>query len=255
MHLYAAKSGQGSPVILLHGLFAMGQSMGMVARSLAETFTVYSLDLRNHGRSPRTAYMDFTVMAQDVLAWMDGEGIDAVRILGHSLGGKVAMQLALSAPERVQALAVADIAPVDYGVSEEHQRILDALHAVDLKKIQSRSDAEAILSTFIKERGVRLFLLTNLYKNDRGLFDWRCDIAALKRNYDHLRDALLQGEYGGPALFIYGSESEYMSDRYADDIGARFSHAEYYRVEGAGHWLHVDKTSEFNNVVARFFSR
>ena len=245
--------GQGQPLILLHGLFGMGDNLSMVAKPLSEYFQVYKLDLRNHGRSPRTDSMTLTEMAADVKAFMDAHGIAKAHILGHSLGGKVAMQLALDHPEMVEKLIVADIAPVAY--SGGHKDVFAGLEAVDLANLSSRRDADNTLRQFIHENNVRLFLLKNLYRSDDGGFQWRINLPVLSRCYDNLGQANHGDEpFTGPVLFIKGELSDYIIEAYTDATRRLFPNAQLKIIQNTGHWLHAEKPAIFNQLVKRFLT-
>jgi esterase len=251
--LHASRSGNpaGDKVILLHGLFGMGSNLSMVARALAEQFDVHSLDLRNHGRSPRADNMQLSAMAGDVLAYLDAQGVEQCHIVGHSLGGKVAMQLAVMAPKRLKRLVVADIAPVSY--ERHHDEVFAGLNAVDLNKIQSRSDAEAVLAPHIDELGVRQFILKSLYRNSDGQFAWRMNVQVLQQHYADMREALAAGsQFDGPVLFIKGEHSSYILPEHWPQVLAHFPNASIKMIQGTGHWLHAEKPVAFNRLVLKF---
>jgi esterase len=249
--LYSSVAGEGEPLILLHGLFGMGDNLSMIARPLSDHFRVYSLDLRNHGRSPRADTMTFSAMADDVRAFMDAQQLSKARLLGHSLGGKVAMQLALEEPERVDRLVVADIAPVEY--RGNHDQVFAGLNAVDLATLSSRRQAEPVLQQFIDEPQVRMFLLKNLYRNEQGVFAWRLNIAGLQQCYDDLRQANHSDTpFTGPTLFIKGEQSPYIREHHRAVIERLFPAAQLKIIQNAGHWLHVEKTAVFNRLVKNF---
>jgi len=253
MQLHFSHSGRrdGKTLILLHGLFAMGSNLAMVAKPLAQHYSVYSLDLRNHGRSFRADSMSLAEMAGDVLALMNGQGIDEAYLLGHSLGGKVAMQLALLQPQRVRALVVADIAPVAYAPG--HQAIFSGIKAVDLATVANRREADKLMASYIEEPTVRSFLLTNLYRDSAGHFAWRMDNTAIERCYEQLRQANeAQSPYGGPTLFIKGQQSDYIQQRYYQATIGLFPAAAFKILQNTGHWLHAEKTTAFNRLVEKF---
>lgn len=251
--LYNNVIGEGEPLILLHGLFGMGDNLSMIARPMAEHYQVHRLDLRNHGRSFRSSSMSFAEMADDVLAVMDAQGIDKAHLLGHSLGGKVAMQLALQQPQRVNKLVVADIAPVAY--YGNHDAVFAGLNAVDLNIIQSRRDADGVLKQHIEEEGVRLFILKSLYKTDQGRYDWRLNVDAIQQCYEQLRSANHADKpFNGPTLFIKGELSNYIKADYKEAIDALFTQASFKVIENTGHWLHAEKTVTFNKLVEDFLA-
>lgn len=252
--LFSKIIGEGFPVILIHGLFGMGDNLAMVARPLAERFQVHSLDLRNHGRSPRADSMAFRELADDVLAYMDFHRLERAHILGHSLGGKVAMQTALSAPHRVARLIVADISPVAYTRSG-HDDVFAALNAVVLADIQSRRDAESALAPYLDEPAVKLFILKNLYRNDSGKFDWRMNLTVLQRCYEQMRSGVdADRPFEGEVLFLKGSDSPYIQEQHWDAIERLFPKAQLKVIQGAGHWLHAEKSVVFNQLVENFLS-
>lgn len=249
--LHASVSGKGQAVLLLHGLFGMGDNLSKVARSLSDNFRVFTLDLPNHGRSPRTYAMNFDQVAVEVLAFMDHHKLDRASVVGHSLGGKVAMQLALQQPQRIDRLVVADIAPVLYRAG--HDDVFAGLKAVELTSLASRRDADAVLKHYIDNSAVRLFILKNLYRDDTGAFAWRMDVAALQRSYDDLRQANHGSmPFSGPTLFIKGELSNYIGAEHRETILRLFPLAELKVIQGAGHWLHAEKPAVFTNLVKRF---
>lgn len=251
MKLHSRIEGEGFPLLLVHGLFGMGDNLAMIARALTGRFQVHSLDLRNHGRSPRADSMSFIEMAGDLVEYLDAQDIDRAHILGHSLGGKVAMQLALSSPQRLAKLIVADIAPVTYA-QRGHDDIFAGIKAVELSLIRSRIDADKALAQHIDDAGVRQFILKNLYRDgDRG-FAWRINVDALFQCYDQLRQAVAGNPFGGDVLFIKGGVSPYIRDEYWPTVQQLFPKAQLQVVDGAGHWLHAEKPTEFNQLVLSF---
>lgn len=242
----------GVPVLLIHGLFGAGDNLGSLARRLATTRRVLMLDLRNHGQSPHTSTMTQAQMAEDVLALLGKLDITRADIVGHSLGGKVAMQLALNHPECVRRLVVVDIAPVDY--PRGHDTVFAALHAVDLSAVRSRRDAEAMMVPYIEEPMLRQFLLKSLERTDRG-YGWRFNLPALYTNYEALRSAP-QGElFSGPTLFVRGELSDYIAPQYEPQLRAMFPQARIETVTGTGHWVHGDNPEVFNQLVSGFLSQ
>ena len=244
---------QGTPVILLHGLFGMAENLAMVARPLAESFQVYSLDLRNHGRSFRSKNMSIQAMAEDVLAFMEANHIAQAHLLGHSLGGKVAMQVALQKPDTVRSLVVADIAPVTYG--PHHNTIFKGLQSIDLSALKSRKEADGIMRECVDEQGVRSFLLKSLYRNEQGNFDWRFNVAVLEAQYDQIRRGNeTENSYSGPTLFIKGENSSYIEPHHADTIKSLFPNMQLKMIQNTGHWLHAEKPVAFAALVQKFFT-
>ncbi len=252
MKLFYRTQGDGYPVILLHGLFGASENLGMVARPLAEHFKVVSVDLRNHGRSPHHPTMDYPSMASDVLRLAESLDTTKCHILGHSMGGKVAMQMAFTEPERVTKLIVADIAPMHY--PPHHSDVLEALSHLDKKAISSREQANELVAHFIDDPGVRMFLLSNLKRNQDKSYGLRLNLDALLNNQRQLSAALDGQPYNGPALFIRGENSDYIKDAYRADIDRLFTRNRLATLENAGHWLHADQTAAFNDAVLNFLN-
>ena len=252
--LHASVSGDGRDVLLLHGLFGMGSNLGSLARALAPHYRVHQLDLPNHGRSPWQSHMTLASLAQAVGAYADSLGAEAPVLIGHSLGGKVAMQRALTAPERVAATVVADILPIEYPAS--HDQVFAAIAAVVAAQPDSRREAGEIMARHVAEPGVAQFLLLSLRRDDDGTYRWRFNAEALRDSYTHLREPPAAGSppFAGPALFIYGEQSAYVTEEGMAVARTRFPAARFTAIAGAGHWLHVEKPEEFNAAVMDFLA-
>jgi len=239
MQLDFSVRGEGPALVLIHGLFGTRENLGALARVLSESFTVYSLDLPNHGRSSHIDHFNLSDMASAVITWMDEQALQSAHFFGHSLGGKVAMEVALTASTRVERLVVADIAPVKYG--QRHQDVFDGLLAVNLDAISSRVDAEEILAKTISTKAVRSFLLKNLQRDANGKFYWRMHLQALYDNYANIIDGNLDTTSDCPALFLKAENSDYIVPEYRDAIVRRFPNAQSKVVSNTGHWLHAEK--------------
>lgn len=250
MQLHVKTQGTGNPIILLHGLFGSGDNLGMVARPLSEHFQVISPDLRNHGRSPHSPEMDYPSMAEDVAQLMAHLAIDKCPLLGHSMGGKVAMQLALSQPQRVSRLIVADIAPVAY--PPHHADVLEGLKLLDNASFASRSEADRLLAPLVDDVGVRQFLLSNLKRRDDKSFGLRLNLNALISNQERISAALEGEPYNGPTLFLRGATSDYIQPSHQKVIDHLFPNNQLATIENAGHWLHAEQTAAFNQGVLAF---
>jgi esterase len=236
------------PLILIHGLFGSLSNLGMLARVFSETHKVIQLDVRNHGKSKHTSEMNYAEMAQDVLETMDHLNIAKFNLVGHSMGGKIAMQLAVAAPERVEKLAVLDIAPYAYQ-QNHHDQIFKALIAVENANIALRSEAIAIMKQFIHEDMVIQFLLKSFSKGQ-----WLFNVPAL---YEHYKDILGWQEHSvflKPVLFLRGGNSPYVREQVqVDALYAQFPNAEILEIQGAGHWLHAEKTKEVLHALCQYF--
>ena len=237
--LYFRSQGQGDPLVMIHGLFGSMENLGTIAKQLADTFTVFSIDLPNHGRSPHSGEMSLTTMMEDVCAWMDSQGLTRAHFLGHSLGGKTAMELALSHPERVQKLVVLDIAPVHY--PPHHNEVFAGLLSIEPDSLGSRQEADQLLMPHVPETAVRSFLLKNLVREEAG-FRWRMNVPVIHRRYgDLIRENRADKQFNGPVLFLKGGDSNYIGEEYRADIINRFPAAQVKIVAGTGHWLHAEK--------------
>lgn len=251
--LYASVSGaeDGPPVLLVHGLFGMGSNLGGLARALAPRFRVHQLDLPNHGRSPWQHTTTLATLADAVRDYAAAVVSGPVAIVGHSLGGKVAMELALSSPEWISAVVVADIAPVVYPGS--HDQVFSAIAAVTDAEPRSRRDAAAIMEPLLDERGVAQFLLLSLRRDEDGCYRWRFNAVGLDANYDALRAApTVSGPFNAPALFVYGEDSSYVREEGIVAARRHFSAARIVPIANAGHWLHSEQPEQFNAVVGDF---
>lgn len=254
MILHTDITGQGQPLILIHGLFGSYENLGVIARALQNDFQLVNIDLRNHGRSPRSDYMDYPQLALDVFETLDQLNIHQSAVLGHSMGGKVAMQMAFIEPLRVTKLILADISPV--ANEPRHQRILQGLAAIDLNQLQDRKQADLLLQPYVDELGVRQFLLKNLYKDAMDQFQWRINVAALLENYPRLLAApVATVPYVGDTLFIKGGNSDYIQAEHQPLIRSLFPNATAKIIQGAGHWLHAEKPVAFSKIVSDFLLR
>jgi pimeloyl-ACP methyl ester carboxylesterase len=244
------------PLLILHGLFGSGRNWGTIARKLSAHYRVFALDLPNHGRSDWTdGPMDYPFMAQAVANWMDEQTIPSAKIIGHSMGGKTAMQLALRYPERVESLALIDIAPVPYG-PREHLGYIQAMQSVDLKGITRRSEVETLLEDGIPEPVIRKFLMQNLVQDDRtGYLRWQINLDILAQSVDALMDFPLPEDlepYAAPAFFLAGGASDYVLPEHEPAIKRLFLDHTLERIHGGGHWLHAEHPNLFLEKVGAF---
>lgn len=237
----------GPPLLIAHGLFGSGRNWGVLARRLSADRPVLTVDMRNHGASFWDDDHRYPAMARDLSEVIAAHGGQA-DVLGHSMGGKAAMTLAVTEPERVRRLIVADIAPVPYDHSQQEN--IDAMRRVDLGAIASRADAAAQLGEL--PPGVAAFLLQSLDVKERR---WRLNLDALEANMaDILSFPEIDGRFEGPALFLAGAESSYVRPEHRSRIKALFPGARFAKIPGAGHWLHADKPRETQAAVAQFLA-
>lgn len=251
LRLHHKVQGSGQPVILVHGLFGSLENLGMIARLLSQSYEVHSLDMRNHGRSPHSPVMHYEAMAADIVRYMDEAGLASAILLGHSMGGKAVMTLALKYPDRVQQVIVADIAPVDY--PPHHTDIFAGLQALDVAALRSRQEADEALKPFVPEVPVRQFLLKNLVKHGATGFAWRMNLPVLIAEYHRILEGQPDDQvFDKPVLFVIGGHSDYVSAKHQDRVLARFPQAKVRVIPGTGHWLHAEKPDLFAGIVERF---
>ena len=244
--IYDASTGGNMPIIILHGLLGTGDNWASISRRYArEGFTTHAIDLPCHGRSPHIEDISIDSFARCVEDYMEEHHIDRAVIIGHSLGGKVAMRLALDS-ERVEKLIVIDIAPVTYSLSTYHRGIFNALDRCLSMPIPSREEAAARLSCAGLGNVDTAFLMKSLYRTDAGMYDFRFDSVGLERNIHQLLKGI-DGDkkYTGETLFIKGSLSNYITDEHCDIIKKHFPHHAIHTIDNAGHWVHVDATDDF----------
>jgi len=252
MQLAYQSYGAGPPLIILHGLLGSGDNWRTLSRTVfGAHFEVFTVDQRNHGRSPHSDTIDYRVMVEDLAAFMDARGLTAARLLGHSMGGKTAMDFALTYPERVEALVVVDIAPKAY--APRHTALLEALRALDLAAYRTRAEIDAALRPQIPSDGIRSFLLKNLQRDGQRGYGWKMNLDTIYRHYDRLNGVMeADGTFEGPTLFVRGSASDYVADEDREIIISFFPEAEIVTIDGAGHWVHAEKPQEFGEVVLGF---
>lgn len=255
MRLNAIEAGVGAsgavPLLILHGLLGSARNWGGVVKTLAEGRRVLALDLPNHGASPWTEVMDYPFMAREVAAAIEHLGGRAA-VMGHSMGGKAAMTLALTRPELVERLVVVDIAPVSY--THTFAPYIKAMRGVPLAEMSSRGEVEAALAPSIPDRGVRAFLMQNL-EGGAGGYRWRPNLAVLGAHMDDILafPAFSEGtRYEGATLFVAGETSDYIRPAHQDVIEALFPRAEMAEVPKAGHWVHADNPAGFMAAIRPF---
>ncbi|HYD29946.1 MAG TPA: alpha/beta fold hydrolase [Azospirillaceae bacterium] len=243
VELAATEIGGGRPLLILHGLFGSGRNWTTIAKRLAERARVFTLDARNHGNSPWADSMTYPEMAEDVRAFIVAKGLVPAAVMGHSMGGKILMHLALEHPEMVDRLVVVDMAPVAYG----HTQLpyVRAMKAVDLSRVSRRGDVDAALAASVPEVGIRAFLLQNLVQEDRR-WAWRINLDVIERDMAAIMDFPMPGgmrPFDKPALFLAGAKADYIRPEHHERIRALFPQAVIEMVPDAGHWVHAEKPS------------
>ncbi|NND34150.1 MAG: alpha/beta fold hydrolase [Saprospiraceae bacterium] len=255
MQLHYKSNGSGDPLIILHGVFGMLDNWRSFAKNLESFFSVYVMDLRNHGRSPHDAQMSYPLMAEDVRETMLANGMtDGAYLVGHSMGGKVAMQLALDHPALIRALIVVDIAPVEYG--ESHEKIIRSLMKIPVSDIGSRNEATNLLSETIEDPAIVAFLMKNLSRNEDGTFRWKMNLPVIAKQYNWLLQAPHSKNevYSGPSLFVRGGLSSYVPAGSERIIKTQFPQAKVVTIEEAGHWVHADQPVALLRHITEFIA-
>ena len=237
--------GSGPDLLIAHGLFGSARNWNVIAKRLSDAFTVSVVDMRNHGESPWAETHSYSDLAADLGAVTPGQS----HVVGHSMGGKAAMVLALTQPDRINRLIVADIAPVAYGHTQAH--LIEAMRRVDLEAITTRGDADRQLAGVVPEDGVRAFLLQSLDVKNRR---WRLNLDTLDREMVGIIGFPegIEGQFDGPTLFLSGAESDYVLPEHRPRIKELFPNAKFAKIPGASHWLHADKPREFEAAIRAF---
>lgn len=254
MKLYFKKVGEGKPLLILHGLFGLGDNWNTLSKSFAENgFCVYQIDQRNHGRSEHSFDFSYDFMANDLKILMHDENLNKANVIGHSMGGKTAMYFALEYPQLVSKMIVADISPAYY--PQHHQSVLSALHSLKLNELKSRKEAEERLREALKDEGTIQFLLKNLYWKTDTLLDWRFGLQEIEENIEMVGEALPGTKViDVPTLFLKGERSGYIQPEHEEIIKARFSNVKIETVPDTGHWVHAENPKAFLEMSLRFLS-
>ena len=251
--LYSRKVGEnGTDFVVLHGLFGSGKNWRSFAGSLEDDFQVWTLDARNHGDSPHADSMSYQQMAEDVARFFVENELENVVLLGHSMGGKTAMQLALQFPDRIAALIVVDIAPVCYDHLHKQLKLIEAMQELDLAGEMSRSEIEKKLAVKIPEKRLLSFLMTNLNRQN-GQFQWRIGLEQIAAGMQELLNyPELKSVFKGPVQFIGGENSAYLKFEYHALIRKYFPESRITMLDNCGHWLHVEQPAAFQKTVNEF---
>ena len=253
MNLFFRESGQGQPLIILHGLFGSSDNWFTFAKTFSQHYKVYLVDQRNHGQSPHSDEFNYKLLTEDIEEFLSFHAIVDPVVIGHSMGGKTAMNLAVKRPDLISKLVVVDIVPKFYPVHHDH--ILDGLDAIDLTKLSSRTEADQILSKFIPEPDVRQFLLKNLSRKSDGGFEWKVNLASIDSHIEEIGEGMkYEGKFEKPALFIKGSRSNYYSEGDETLIRSIFPNGKFSTLD-TGHWVQAEKPAEFADTVLQFLTK
>lgn len=251
MELNFKRLGAGEPLIILHGLFGSLDNWMTLAKIFAEHFEVFVVDQRNHGQSPHSAEFNYEVLADDLYEFIIQHHIVDPIILGHSMGGKTAMQFAMNYPTRLSKLVVADIAPKPYPV--HHREIIDSLYQLDFETIKTRGEADEILSQFISDNSTRQFLLKNLYWKEKSKLAWRFNLSVIDKNIEVIGQGLKNIQvFEKPTLFIRGALSNYVLESDFEEIHRVFTNVKIESIENSGHWVHAENPKSFLDIVSSF---
>lgn len=251
MKLFSQKIGSGDPLVILHGLFGSSDNWLNIAKQLKDNFTIYLVDSRNHGKSPHTNEFGYDNMAMDVREYIQDHNLKNIILMGHSMGGKVAMKIALEYPMRVKKLIIADIAPRKYSIIHNH--IIDALLSIKTDKLKSRNEADILLSRAIKSSILRKFLLKNLYRDENNIYRWRINLEAICSNLDSLGAQVKSNQkFKGDVLFLKGELSDYITSEDETEIVSLFPNAIIESIPRATHWLHAENPEGFLDKIKDF---
>lgn len=253
MKLFYRQFGSGKPLIILHGLLGLSDNWVSIGKLLATVYNVIIPDLRNHGQSPHSSNFNYDVMAEDIVELMDDLELTSAVIMGHSMGGKVAMQFALQNPEKTDKLIVVDISMREYEEKQYQVEIIEAMMAIDFDREVSRTEISEVLRQSITDEKFRLFILKNLYRKTRTQLDWRPDLKNIYLNIDRIFEGITGNSvYKGAALFVHGADSDYVLQSDIPLILQHFPRAEFKVIPDSGHWVHADNPEGFLNAIGPF---
>lgn len=256
MKLFYRKLGEGQPVIILHGIFGISDNWVSIGRKLAEKFEVYILDQRNHGQSPHSDTFNYYALADDLFEFIEDHQLVNPILIGHSMGGKVAMNFALDNPSKVDQLIVVDISLREYPARQEHMEIIHAMLSVNFDSISSRDEVEEIVAKSVRSERIRLFIMKNLYRIGQQRFAWRMNVQSI---YENIENVFIGVEspytFDKPSLFIKGGASDYISEEDYVTVKEKFPAAQLKTIDGASHWVHADRPDELCAAFSEFLRK
>jgi pimeloyl-ACP methyl ester carboxylesterase len=251
MRLHYEVQGDGHPLVILHGFLGSSENWRAMRKLFATTYKVFSVDQRNHGSSPHSSTMNYGVMTEDLRGFLSEQGLSKAFLLGHSMGGKVAMQFASQSPQAIEKLVIVDVAPKAYPPA--HRLLLQAMQNLELRGLKTYGEAEAALGATISDALLRKFVVKNLTRDRNGEFQWRIGLDSLAANYDQLLKApAMLNSFEKPTCFIRGGLSRFIDDQDFAAIRKHFALAEFHTVPNAGHWVHIDAPEEFYRIVDEY---
>ncbi|MCD4678812.1 MAG: alpha/beta fold hydrolase [Bacteroidales bacterium] len=253
MKLFYRTYGTGHPIIILHGLFGMSDNWVTFGKQLAKEYEVFIPDLRNHGRSPHSNEFDYTFLLNDLVEFIQEQNLHDIILIGHSMGGKVAMLAALHHPEIIKKLIVLDISPVSKTPSPEIMQIIEAIKTLDLCGLDSRVEIKKQLAGIIEKRKIVEFLLKNIQRLESNTFSWKFNVASISENLGKIADGIeTEIIFSKPTLVIGGEKSDYITGENIYQVFQNFPEARIDVISNAGHWLHVDAPEELLDIVMDF---
>jgi esterase len=246
MKLFYRQFGSGKPLIILHGLFGLSDNWVSIGKILAQHYHIIIPDLRNHGQSPHSSFFNYDAMSADIADLMDELSFPSATVMGHSMGGKVAMQFALDYPENTDRLIVVDMSMRQYDERLQQIRIIKAMMSIDFDRIESRTEIGEILKHSITDEKVRMFIMKNLFRKPHAQLDWRPALNEIYHNLDYIFESITaDGIYKGASLFITGDASDYVVESDKAQILNHFPKTIFSVIPNAGHWVHADNPEEF----------
>lgn len=250
MKLFYREYGKGQPIIILHGLIGSSDNWLPQAKMLSDHYHVLVVDQRNHGQSPHSDEFDYHVLSEDILDFIQEHKLVDPIIIGHSMGGKAAMNFALAHPDKLEKLIVVDIAPKTYEIRHDH--VVEGLKAIPIESIQSRNEADEVLAQHVADAGIRQFLLKNLSRKPEGGFSWKLNLQVIDKNMEKIGGGLIyNGQFSKPTLFIQGLKSDYIVDEDKVAIHDIFPNSILVSLD-TSHWVQAEKPVEFVEAVMNF---
>ncbi|MBN1339667.1 MAG: alpha/beta fold hydrolase [Bacteroidales bacterium] len=256
MKLFYRKYGEGAPLVLLHGLFGMSDNWVTIGKKLAEKFEVFIPDQRNHGQSPHSNTFNYFALTDDLYEFIEDHGLRNIMLIGHSMGGKVAMNYAFQNPHRIEKVVIIDISLRKYPFRQQHVEILKAMQSLDFNTVTHRKEAGGILSEKIKPDAIVQVILKNIYRISGNRLAWRLNVKAVYDNLEYIFEGVEHSNpFKKPVLFVRGGKSNYISDEDTDLIGAAFPGAIIKTLENASHWVHAEAPDELCAVLSDFLEK
>ncbi len=253
MKLFYRKFGSGHPIIILHGLLGASDNWVTIAKGLSDKYEVFIPDLRNHGQSPHSPIFNYNVLAGDLLEFFDDRLLSKAALIGHSMGGKIAMNFTLEHPQRVAKLVVIDISPGSYPVRNIHDDVLNAMASVNFDLIRSREEVDLMLRQTINSEQIRLLIMKNLYRIGKSRWAWRINLEAINENITEIsRELVHTAVFPGSVMFIKGGRSDYIQQADEANILKYFPDAIIETIEKASHWVHSDAPEEMHKLMDNF---